>query len=496
MPPVPYGRKELLFLDFFPVWYPRKQLFYGPSSPGVSVVTTHAPSFGSELRELVLLAGPVAAAQLAQISMGFVDTVMVGRLGSEALAAVALGSTTFFFLLIFCMGIILAVGPMVSQAFGAGDDAPIGRSVRQGLWLGLVLAVPAMFVLYHIETFWRAIGQVETSVVGGQAYLRAIMWGFLPFLWFIALRSFIEAVSRPWPVTFITVLGVLLNIGANYVLIYGKLGFPALGIVGTGWASTTVFWFMFLALLGYVSTRPRFRAYRLFAHLGKPDPEYFRALFRIGWPIGVSYGIEAGLFMITAFMMGTLGSTELAAHQVALQCAAFTFMVPLGIGIAASVRVGQAVGRGDPQGVRWAGFGGLLLAGLFMLGAAILFWTIPRPIVGLYLDLSDPANTQVVALAVTLLGIAAFFQLFDGLQVTAAGALRGLKDTRIPMVLSFCTYWLIGLTSGYVLGLQLDRGPRGLWWGLVLGLASASLVLSLRFHWRSRRAVRASDATP
>lgn len=447
---------------------------------------TRPATFGSELRELTLLAGPVAAAQLAQISMGFVDTVMVGRLGSEALAGVALGNSTFFFLLIFCMGIVMAVGPMVSQAFGAGDDAPIGRSVRQGLWLGLVLAVPAMFMLYHIESFWRAIGQVETSIAGGQAYLRAILWGFIPFVWFVALRSFVEAVSRPWPITFITATAVFLNIGANYVLMYGKLGFPAMGIVGTGWASTIVFWFMFLSLLVYINLRPRFKAYRLFARLGKPDPEYFRELFRIGWPIGVSYGIEAGLFMITAFMMGTLGSTELAAHQVAIQCAAFTFMVPLGIGIAASVRVGQAVGRDDPQGVRWAGFGGLLLAAVFMLGGAILFWTFPRPIVGLYLDLSDPANTEVVALAVTLLGIAAVFQLFDGLQVAAAGALRGLKDTRIPMVLSFCTYWLIGLTSGYLMGFTLDQGPTGLWWGLVLGLASASLVLTLRFHFHSR----------
>lgn len=450
--------------------------------------------YRTEMRELILLSGPVVAAQLGQISNGFVDTVMVGRLGSDALAAVALGNSTFFFLFIVGMGMVVAVGPMVSQAFGAGQHDPIGRSVRQGLWLGIAIAVPMFFMLYYIAPLWRLIGQPEATVQLGQAYLRAIAWGLLPFLWFVALRSFVEAVSRPWPVTFITFAGVALNVGANYVLMYGKFGFPALGVVGTGWASTMVFWFLFLALLTYVQVQPRFRAFRVFERMGRPDPEYFRELFRIGWPIGISYGIEAGLFMVTALMMGTLGALPLAAHQVAIQCAAFTFMVPLGIGIAASVRVGQAVGRGDPVGVRAAGFGGLLLAGGFMLCAAVAFWLIPERIVGLYLDLDDPANVALVHLTVSLLVIAAVFQLFDGLQVAAAGALRGLKDTRVPMVLSFCTYWLVGLTSGYWLGFAAGYGPEGLWWGLVLGLVAASTVLSLRFARMSGRFLRVSEA--
>ena len=436
----------------------------------------------TEVRELVLLAGPVVAAQLGQISMGFIDTVMVGRLGSAQLAAVALGNTTFFFTLIMSMGMVVAVGPMVSQAFGAGEHDPIGRSVRQGLWLGVALFIPGFLILYNIAPFLRWIGQVEETVVLAQAYLRAIVWGFLPFLWFAALRSFVEAISRPWPVTFITFMGVALNIGANYVLMYGKLGFPAMGLVGTGWASTIVFWFIFLLLALYVQAIPRFNAYRVFSRLGKPDPQYFRELFRIGWPIGVSYGIEAGLFMVTALMIGTLGAMPLAAHQVAIQCAAFTFMVPLGIGIATSVRVGQAVGRRDPEGARWAGYLGIILSAAFMLCMAVLFWTIPRSIISLYLDLSNPANAEVVALAITLLGIAAFFQLFDGVQVAAAGALRGLKDTRVPMVLAFFSYWILGLSIGYALGFRTGWGSVGLWWGLVVGLAAAACLLTLRFH--------------
>jgi MATE family multidrug resistance protein len=453
------------------------------------------PTIRTELLELLLLAGPVVAAQLAQMSMGFVDTVMVGRLGPEALAGVALGNTTFFFLLIVCSGVIVAVGPMVSQAYGAGEHDPIGRSVRQGLWLGVALAVPAVLLLRNVAPLWRLAGQPEATIQISQAYLDAIAWGFLPFLWFVALRSFVEAVSRPWPVTYITFGAVALNIGANYVLMFGKLGAPRLGLVGTGWASTLVFWFMLLALGAFVHSQRRFRTYRLFERLGTPDGATFRELFRIGWPIGIQHGIEAGLFMITALMIGALGATPLAAHQIAIQCAAFTFMVPLGIGIATSVRVGQAAGRGDVLRVRWAGTGGVALASAFMLCAALAFWLIPEPIVGLYVDLDAPVNADVVRLAVSLLGIAAVFQLFDGVQVAAAGALRGLKDTRVPMIIAFCTYWLVGLSTGYIFGLRMDWGARGLWWGLVLGLAAAALLLSLRFARRTRRLAASSSAS-
>ncbi len=436
----------------------------------------------SEVKELVLLAGPVVAAQLGQVLNGFIDTVMVGRLGPAELAGVALGNSTFFFFLIVCLGVVFSVGPMVSQAYGAGDYEPIGRSVRQGLWLGVALTIPAFLLLWNVAPIWRLMHQDEQTILIAESYIQAIVWGFLPFLWFVALRSFVEAVSRPWPVTFIVFLGLGLNIGANYVLMFGKLGFPALGLAGTGWATTIVFWFTFLMLASYVQFLPRFKVFRLFARLGKPDPHYFRELFRIGWPIGASYGVEVGLFAATAILMGTLGQVPLAAHQVAIQCASVAFMVPLGIGIAASVRVGHAVGRGDPVGARWAGYLGILLSTLFMTGTAILFWTAPRTVISLYLNLDDVANAEVVALAVTLLGIAAVFQLFDGIQVSAAGGLRGLKDTRVPMVIGFISYWMIGLTVGAVLGLGVGWGAQGLWWGLVLGLTAAAILLTWRFQ--------------
>ncbi len=445
-----------------------------------------------EVRATLRLAGPVVGAQLAQMSMGFVDTVMVGRLGPEALAGVALGNTTFFFLLIVCMGAVQAVGPMVSQAHGAGRAEAVARSVRQGLWLAVLLALPAMLLLWNMGAILRGLGQAEVAVAGAQGYLRAILWGFPAALAFMALRSFVEGLSRPLPVTVITVCGVGLNVAANYVLMYGALGAPALGLTGTGWATTLVFWFMLVVLAVFVQRVPPFRAYRIFARLRSPDPTYFRELLRIGWPIGISSGVEAGLFMITALMMGTLGATALAAHQIAIQCAAFTFMVPLGIGIAASVRVGQAAGRGVRGGVRRAGYTGVLLATGVMTPSAVLFWTVPEAIVGLYLDPQDPANAAVVRLAVALLGIAAVFQVFDGVQVAAMGALRGLKDTRVPMLIALATYWGVGLTAGYVLGLALGRGATGLWWGLVVGLTAASVLLLMRFRRQARSVAQAA----
>lgn len=435
----------------------------------------------SEVRATLALAGPVVLTQLAQVSLGFVDTVMVGRLGPEQLAGVALGNTVFFTLAIICMGVVLAVGPMVSQAYGAGLTDPIGRSVRQGQWLAVLLAAVTTVIIWNVGPVLVAIGQDPETVARAVSYLRAIVWGVFPFLGFAGIRSFVEGVSRPRPVTVIAFLGVGLNVFANWVLMYGRLGFPALGIAGTGWASTIVFWVDFLLIVIYVSRQPEFRPFRIFEKIGRPDPATFRELFRIGWPIGGSLGVEVSLFMITVMMMGWIGTTALAAHQVAIQCASFTWMVPLGISIAGSVRVGQAAGRSDPEGIRRAGRAALGLSIGFMSLAALAFWLVPRAIVGLYLDLDAASNADVVPLAVALLQVAAVFQVFDGIQVTVAGALRGLKDTRVPMVISIISYWAVGLTAAYGFGFGLGHGPVGLWWGLVLGLGTAAALLLLRF---------------
>ncbi len=447
--------------------------------------------FWDEIPPTLRLAGPVVAAQLGQISMGFVDTVMVGRLGADALAGVALGNTLFFFLLILCTGMIQAVGPMVSQAMGAGEPDIIERSARQGLWLGLILSVPVLVLLWNIEPLLHLLGQSEVAVEGATGYLRAILWGFLPACWFMALRNFVEGLARPLPVTIITIAAACLNVGANYALMFGAGPLPALGLVGTGWASTIVFWTMFGLLSTLVVTRAPFRDYTIFGKIRVPDPSILRELVDIGWPMGISRGVEAGLFMITALMVGTLGATALAAHQVAVQCAAFMFMVPMGIGIAGQVRVGHAAGRRQRAGVRRAGYAAITIATVFMTMSMVAFLTVPEWIVALYIDTSDAANDGVVRLAVQLLGIAAVFQVVDGLQVAAADALRGLKDTRGPMVIGLISYWAIGLSLGYTLGIPLGYGASGMWWGLVAGLAVAAVWLTARFHRQTRTASRA-----
>ena len=450
----------------------------------------------TELHATLRLAGPVVAAQLAHISMGFVDTVMVGRLGPEALAGVALGHTVFFFFAIMGMGMVRAVGPMVSQAVGAEAPVAAGRSVRQGLWLAGGLGAVILVILSTIEPVLRWTGQEPTAIDGATAYLNAIRWGILPFLGFAALRSFVEGLSRPLPVTIIAFIGVGVNIAANEVLMFGYWGLPALGLAGTGWASTIVFSALFGLLALFVHRTAPFSDYEVFTRLREPDPATLRELVWVGAPMGASRGVESSLFMVTTVMMGTLGTTALAAHQVALQCAAFAFMVPLGIGMAGTVRVGQAAGAQDEAGARRAGGVAMGLATLFMVGTAVLFWTLPRPLVGLYLDLAASENAAVVSLAVQLLGVAAVFQLFDGLQVAAHGALQGLKDTRVPMGIAMVTYWGIGLTTGYLWGVWGGGGPEALWWGLVVGLAAASVLLVLRFHRQVGRAVREGAAVP
>jgi MATE family multidrug resistance protein len=275
--------------------------------------------------------------------------------------------------------------------------------------------------------------------------------------------------------------GTLFNVAANYVLAFGKFGLPALGIAGLGWASALSLWGMFAALAIYIISQPQLRVYGAFANLHQFESKGFGELVRVGVPIGVLAAVEGGFFTFVTFLMGQLGTVTLAAHQIALQTAVVTFTIPLGISMASTVRVGQLMGQENRKGARLAGFVGIGIAALFMAIMGILFWTIPGTIVSLYIDTANPANASVVSLAKTLLGVAAMFQIVDGIQVTAAGALRGLKDTRIPLLIGILAYWGIGLPCGYTLGLVLGFGSVGLWWGFAIGLAVAAGILTWRF---------------
>jgi MATE family multidrug resistance protein len=438
-----------------------------------------------EARRLVALAVPLSLAQLVQAGMAFVDTVMVARLGSQALAGIALGATSYMLVTIFLQGVIFAVGPLVAQAFGGERYLEAGRAARQGLWLATFLSLPAVVLLANAEVALLAMGQDPQSSALAGSYLRAAAWGFLPSLLLVALRAFLEGIGDTRPILALMLVGLLANVGLDEALMFGRLGLPALGVAGAGYATALVHTVMLLLAVLYVARRHR--RFELFRSGGRPERRLLAELLRLGAPIGFTVGFEAGLFAVTAMLMGLVGPVELAAHQIAIQSATMTFMVAVGLAVATSVRVGQAVGRGDSAGARLAGTTGIWVSAAAMTLTAALFWFAPRTVIGIYIDANDPANAAVVRFATLFLGIAASFQIFDGIQVSASGALRGYKDTTVPMVISLVSYWLIGISSGVTLAFGFGWGGRGLWTGLVLGLAAAAVLLLARFAQRSRR---------
>jgi MATE family multidrug resistance protein len=438
-----------------------------------------------EIPILVAVALPLAVAQIAQHAMGFVDTLMAGRLGPDALAGIALGSVAFFVVAVVLSSTLFAVGPLVAQATGAHLPEEGVRALRQGLLWALVLTPPATGLLFAMPTLLRALGQDPAVVELASAYLRTVAFAMGPLLVFTALRAYLEGQGHTRPLMYVAIVGVGLNVVANQAFMFGRWGFPALGLAGTGVATSLVYAAMALLALAYVGWR-----YRVPSALGgrwRWDGPTAREIVRLGWPISVTVGFETGLFAVSALLMGRIGAAELAGHQIAIQSASMTFMLPLALGVATSARVGHAVGRRDPIGVRAAGAVGIGLALLLMIATAALFRFAPRAVVGLYLDVGDPANALVVGHAVVFLGVAAAFQLFDGLQVTAIGALRGLKDTRAPMWITMVSYWVVGLGSGVALAFGAGLGGVGLWWGLVLGLAVAGGLLFARFLVLVRR---------
>lgn len=433
-----------------------------------------------EFVELVRLATPLVIAQLAQNTLSFVDTLMVGRLGNDALAGIAIGSTVFHFVLIVLAGVIFGVNPLVSQAIGAGDTHTASRAVRQGLWIALVLFIPAFVLFWNAYPLLIALGQQHDTALASSQYLRAISWGLLPALWVMALRGFLEGNADTKPIMVVAFLGIIANVVFNYVLMYGKLGFPAMGLVGTGYASSIVYSCGFLLMAGYIYWKYHDSA--VFRGIGKPDRQMIGELLRVGGPIGMTLGFEAGMFSAAAIAMGTLGHFELAAHQIALQTASISFMIPLGIAIATSVRVGQAIGRGSPADARLAGNTGMICGTVVMAVFGILFWLFPKTIISFYIDMQDPANAIVIRLAVGFLAIAALFQTVDGLQVCASSSLRGLKDTTAAMILTLISYWGIGVPVGAWLCFSAGLQGNGLWLGMTFGLATAALLLTIRFQ--------------
>lgn len=440
------------------------------------------PALLNELRILLPIALPLAGANLAQMLMGLTDTVMVGTLGAHALAAANLGGMLYFTSGLVQHGVLSAVAPLVAHALGAGDRGAAARHAGSGLVLVALLTVPFLGLLAGLAPLLRALGYEPALATEIGRFLGAIAWGAPAMLVFGVQRAVLSALARTRAVMVVLVLCIAGNAALNWVLIFGHLGAPALGIVGSGYASAINQWLMVGGLALYVRLTSDLAAVRLLPALRAASVAAVGRILRLGLPIGGIFALEAGVFVTAGVLMGLLGVDALAANQMILNCASITFMVPLGIGQAVTVRVAFERGARRPEAARRAAWSALGIGVAFMATAGLVLWLAPRTIISAYIALDDPANAGVVAIAVQLVAIAALFQVVDGVQAITAGALRGYEDTTVPMVLAGIGYWLFGFGGGWLLAFPLGLGPVGLWWGLALGLAVVAGLLTLRLR--------------
>lgn len=436
----------------------------------------------TEIKTTFALAIPIALTQIAQMGMNTTDVLMTARLGPEALAAGQLGHTVLFPLMISMLGILFATSAMFAQELGARRYKGVRRTFRQGLWVLVTMSVPMLILLWFMEPILLASGQDPRMVAGAAEYLRAAMWGMPFMVGFGLLRNFIAAHSKPKPAVYVLIVGLIVNAVADYLLIFGHFGLPRWELFGLGLATSIVQVTMFLILLGYVLRDRRYKRYALLARLWKPDWSRYREVWAIGAPIAGTNVAESGLFAATSFLIGMIGVNQMAGHAVALQCAALAFMIPFGIAQAATVRVGLKVGRLDPAGARLAGRVSMVLGVLVMLPSAFVYAMFGEVLAGLFLDLRDPEEARAIEFAVAFLAIAALFQLADGGQAVAAGALRGIKDTKVPMVIALIGYWGFGFGAAVVLAFPGELGGRGVWFGLAIGLLVVWVALAIRFE--------------
>jgi MATE family multidrug resistance protein len=453
-----------------------------------TVQTYGAAAWIAEARELMTLAGPLAVTQLMQMAIMTTDLVMLGHLGKEAIAAAALGNTVFFFTWLVGMGPAAAVSPMIAHILGGDplDRTNVSAVTRMGFWAVWLLCIPLAVLLLATESILVAFGQSPVLAHMASLFTLPLGAGLFFNMGFQVLRNHATALGKPNASLIVMGITVFFNAAADYVLIFGHLGFPRLEVMGSGVATTASFGFSLIAMFAVVALTPKLRPYRFLAGFARPDWAKFAELFRLGMPIGLTMIFEAMLFNASMLVMGTFGTDFVAAHQVALNVPSITFMVPLGFALAATVRVGLAAGAGDREGVRRAGYTAMLMGTVFMALCGVLMAVFPRQIAALYFG-SGAADAKVVALTVSFLQVAAAFQVFDALQVVAALALRGLKDARVPMVLAGISYWLIGAPAALILGFSFHLQGFGIWIGLATALAAAALLMSWRFWYLTRQ---------
>lgn len=429
------------------------------------------------------LALPVAGVQLGIMGMGVVDTIMVGHLSPASLAAAALGNLYFLAAGIFGQGTLMALDPVVSQAVGAGDDDAIARAVQRGILLSLALTAVTCATFVPVEPILRMLHQQPEVIPDAAAYVRIAIPGVFPFFAFIVFRQSLQAMSRVAPVLWTVLVANALNAGLNWIFIYGNLGVAPHGVAGSSIATSISRWVMALILL--IASRQELWHRLVGWRAESVAPRPLVRMLRLGLPIGVQYLLEYGAFAAAALLMGVLGTTQIAAHQIAINLASFTFMVPLGVSTATAVLVGHAIGAGDEPRARRAAIAGIACGTAFMCVSALVFRLFPVPLARAY-----SSDAVVIGLAASLIPIAGVFQVFDGIQAVAAGVLRGIGDTHAPAVINVIGFWLIGLPVSWALAFRNGGGAIGLWWGIVVGLAAVAVFLLVRVRMRLGRAMR------
>lgn len=446
-----------------------------------------ANKWREELSATLTLAWPLVLANFTSQAINATDVLLMGRLGPHPLAATTLALNLTFTLNMLLFGLVTAASPMMASALGQRFNAvrDVRRTFRAGLWLLLLVLPIYWLILWHLGPILRLTGQDPALSDTAQTFIRAYMWCSGPWLLFQLVRNYLAAMERPKVILLLSLIGIPLNAIASWALIFGKLGVPKMGVVGGGLGSTLTWSILCLALITYVQRTRAFRRFHLFGRFWRIDPERIWTMLKLGMPIGLSYMLEMGVFALAALLMGWIGPKAVAAHAIALQLVALTFMVPMGLGQAATVRVGRALGAGDKAGIRRAGWTAWLLGFAFMGASALVMWIFPRNLVLLFLE-NSPANAEVISLAVSFLAVAAAFQLVDGAQAIGAGMLRGLHDTRVPLLFALVGYWVVGLGTGVWLSFGLGWRGVGLWTGLAAGLATVAVLMLWRWLRRER----------
>lgn len=444
-------------------------------------------SWGRHLADTALLGAPLIGAQIAQLAINTTDVLIISQLGTTELAAIVLASQFFFTIFILGSGFSTAAIPLATHALAVGDERGVRRAIRMGMWASLAFSILCIPLFLYSEPILLLLGQKPDVAAYAASYLHIAGFGIIPALQFMVLRSFLSALKRAAIILYVTVAVLVLNAVFAYAFVLGHFGMPAFGMHAAAYVAAGVNLFGFVAAVVYIERVPMLAAYGLFTRFWRPDWQALGEVVRLGIPVGLMVLAEVSLFTVASLMMGWIGTVELAAHGIALQFASMSFMVPLGLAQAATVRVGLAAGAGKRADVMRAGGAAVLLATGFALASCILFIVERESLARLFVDPDSTNAAELIATAGPFIIVAGAFQLFDGLQAIGAGLARGLKDSTVPMVLAIVSYWGIGFTSAYLLAFPLGFGGIGIWYGFMLGLAAASIALNGRFYYLARR---------